>query len=98
MRCKISARLDRRAFLNAFAVGAGLFGASRLFPGRAVADPASAAGGNDPDPSSLQPGQFFWGSDRAPEGPVVIIVSIPEPTRLCLSQRRAHRAFDLLDR
>ena len=78
MRCKISAQLDRRAFLNAFAVGAGLFGACRLFPGRAVADPASAAGSNDPNPSSLEPGQFFWGSDRAPEGPVVIIVSIPE--------------------
>jgi hypothetical protein len=77
MRRKISARLDRRAFLNAFAAGAGLFGASRLFPGKAVANPASAAAGHDPDPSSLQPGQFFWGSDRAPEGQVVIIVSIP---------------------
>jgi len=78
MRCKTSAHLDRRAFLNAFVVGAGLFGACRLFPGRAVADPTSVAASNDPNPSSLEPGQFFWRSDRGPEGPVVIIVSIPE--------------------
>jgi L,D-transpeptidase catalytic domain len=30
------------------------------------------------DPKKLKPGQFVWNPDRAPEGPVVIVVSIPD--------------------
>src|SRR6476646_10239883 len=29
------------------------------------------------DPKKLKPGQFAWNPDRAPEGPVVVVVSIP---------------------
>jgi len=32
----------------------------------------------DDDIASLQPGQFFWHPERAPKGPVAIIVSIPK--------------------
>ena len=66
---------SRRSILGAFAVGAGLLAANRGFAGFALAGPAPA--GDDPDPSSLQPGQFYWHPDRAPDGPVAIIVSIP---------------------
>jgi hypothetical protein len=78
MRRTIFARLDRRAFFNAFALGAGFYAANRLFPGLAVASRASAADAGAPDPSSLQPGQFFWSTEGATEGPVVIIISIPK--------------------
>lgn len=30
------------------------------------------------DPKKLKPGQFIWQPDRAPDGPVVIVVSIPD--------------------
>ena len=30
------------------------------------------------DPKKLKPGQFAWNPDRAPEGPVVVVVSIPD--------------------
>lgn len=30
------------------------------------------------DPKKLKPGQFVWNPDRAPEGPVVVVVSIPD--------------------
>jgi len=78
MRRTIFARLDRRAFFNAFALGASFCAANRLFPGLASANRASAADASAPDPSSLQPGQFFWSTEGAAEGPVVIIVSIPK--------------------
>jgi hypothetical protein len=39
---------------------------------------AQAAPGADPDDASLQPGQFIWHPERAPKGPVAIIVSIPK--------------------
>ncbi len=31
-----------------------------------------------PDLSTLKPGQFLWTPDRAPSGPVVVVVSIPD--------------------
>ena len=31
-----------------------------------------------PDPASLKPGQFTWHPERAPEGPVVVLVSLPQ--------------------
>ena len=30
------------------------------------------------DPKKLKPGEFAWHPERAPDGPVVIIVSIPD--------------------
>jgi hypothetical protein len=30
------------------------------------------------DPKKLKPGQFAWNPDRAPDGPVVVVVSIPD--------------------
>jgi hypothetical protein len=30
------------------------------------------------DPAKLKPGQFIWGAAAAPEGPIVIVVSLPE--------------------
>jgi hypothetical protein len=30
------------------------------------------------DPKKLKPGQFAWNPDRAPEGPLVVVVSIPD--------------------
>ena len=36
----------------------------------------SASSGDDID--ALQPGQFIWHPERAPKGPVAIIVAIPK--------------------
>jgi hypothetical protein len=38
----------------------------------------SAAAPDLPDVTALQPGEFYWHPERSPNGPVVIIVSIPE--------------------
>ena len=34
-----------------------------------------------PDLSTLKPGQFIWTPERAPAGPVVVLVSIPDVIR-----------------
>jgi hypothetical protein len=75
MRVGNGGRHSRRTILQAFAVGAGLLAVNRTLAGAPIPDPAQGAP-DDPDPSSLQPGQFFWHPDRAPDGPVAIIVSI----------------------
>ncbi len=62
--------------LQALLAGVGLVSSGHAALDMALAGPAQAAAG-DPDPSTLQPGEFFWHPERAPEGPVVIIVSIP---------------------
>jgi hypothetical protein len=33
---------------------------------------------DSPDPSKLKPGRFTWQPERSPDGPVVIVVSIPD--------------------
>ena len=75
MRRQIFTRLDRRSLLQVLAASAGVLVTHGLPLRRASAGPAPAAG-DDPDPSKLQPGEFFWHPDRAPAGPVVIIVSM----------------------
>jgi hypothetical protein len=45
----------------------------------ALLSPALTAAPDTPvDPKKLKPGQFIWQPDRAPNGPVVIVVSIPD--------------------
>jgi hypothetical protein len=65
MRRTIFARLDRRAFFNAFALGAGFYAANRLIPGLAVADPASTADAGAPDLHYSSRASFF-GVRRVP--------------------------------
>ena len=40
--------------------------------------PALAVPQDDPDPKKLKPGQFFWHPERSADGPVVIVVSLPD--------------------
>ncbi len=75
MRRQFLARPNRRSVLQALMLGTSALASAGLLRGTASADPAP---GDDPDPSKLQPGEFFWHPDRAPAGPVVIIVSIPK--------------------
>ncbi|MET0868694.1 MAG: L,D-transpeptidase [Pseudorhodoplanes sp.] len=54
----------------------------RLFVAGALAAPMAgllprAIAQDGADPSSLKPGQFVWTPERATEGPVVVLVSIP---------------------
>jgi hypothetical protein len=56
-------------------VGVGLLAGWR---GTASAALAESTPNLDGDLGGLQPGQFIWDPERAPEGPVAIIVSIPK--------------------
>jgi hypothetical protein len=54
----------------------------RLFVAGALAAPMAgllprAIAQENADPASLKPGQFIWTPERGPEGPVVVLVSIP---------------------
>jgi hypothetical protein len=40
--------------------------------------PALAVPQDDPDLKKLKPGQFFWHPQRSSDGPVVIVVSLPD--------------------
>lgn len=62
-------RIDRRAIL----VGGGLFGAAAL-----VATSRSGFAERVREVHALKPGEFTWHPERAPEGAVSIIVSIPD--------------------
>ncbi len=66
-RSDFAARVDRRTVLT------GLAAATFLLAERTVwADESQLV-----DPKTLKPGQFAWHPERAPDGPVIIIVSIP---------------------
>ncbi|MGX1306763.1 hypothetical protein AB7M35_001483 [Amorphus suaedae] len=56
--------IDRRLFLN----GLVIFGAAGL---------GLVSRGHALDIAAMKPGEFFWDLDRAPAGPMVIIVSLP---------------------
>ena len=60
--------IDRRGVLSGLAAGVGLFGLGT----RISADPVYKK------IEDLKPGEFTWHPERSPEGPVAIIVSIPE--------------------
>lgn len=69
------AELSRRSVVNLLALAAGFLAGRRLLVSSALAQGTPTP---DDDIASLQPGQFFWHPERAPEGPVAIIVSIPK--------------------
>ena len=48
----------------------------------------------DTPPGALKPGEFVWAPDVAPEGPIVVVVSLTEQRALRLSQRRPDRVHD----
>ena len=56
----------------------------RLFVTGSLASPLLAAFPNaiaqdqPVDPATLKPGEFQWHPDRSPEGPVIVLVSIPK--------------------
>jgi L,D-transpeptidase catalytic domain len=60
--------IDRRGVLSGLAAGVGLFGLGTGIS----ADPVYKK------IEDLKPGEFTWHPERSPEGPVAIIVSIPE--------------------
>ena len=62
---------DRRFVIKLLAGGTGLLVGGRTFLGAALADDAV----KDVD---LKPGTFIWQPELSPDGPVAIIVSIPE--------------------
>ena len=61
--------LTRRSAISLLGLGMGLC-ISRVL--------AQDSGSSGDDIDSLQPGQFTWHPERAPKGPVAIIVSIPK--------------------
>ena len=58
--------------IRVLATGAGLLTGAPFLVSAALAKPAKK------DKTALKPGQFEWRPDRAPAGPVAIIVSIPK--------------------
>jgi hypothetical protein len=63
----LSSRISRRAFLAAsVAAPLGMRLPSALTQNQLV------------DPATLKPGEFTWNPERSPEGPVVVLVSIPK--------------------
>jgi L,D-transpeptidase catalytic domain len=69
MSGRLSAGLNRRSMIRILVTGAGLL---PFLLSAALAKPAKK------DATRLKPGQFEWRPDRAPAGPVAIIVSIPK--------------------
>jgi hypothetical protein len=63
-------RLTRRSVITLLALGLGFCSVSRTI----AEDPGSTSD----DFQSFQPGQFSWNPERAPKGPVAIIVSVPK--------------------
>ena len=82
-----SSRISRRVFLAASVVAP--FGAKSLF----------ALTQDQPvDPATLKPGEFSWKPERSPEGPVVILVSIPKQWVVIYRNGVQIAASNLLDR
>jgi hypothetical protein len=69
MSGRLSAGLNRRSMIRILVTGAGLL---PFLVSAALAKPAKK------DATRLKPGQFEWRLERAPAGPVAIIVSIPK--------------------
>ena len=75
MNGRLSAGLSRRSMIRVLVTGAGLLTGAPLLVSGALAKPAKK---DSTQPKQLKPGQFEWRPDRAPAGPVAIIVSIPK--------------------
>jgi hypothetical protein len=71
----VSADLSRRSAITLLGVGVGMLAGWR---GAVSAALAGSTPNLDGDLGSLEPGQFIWNPERAPQGPVAIIVSIPK--------------------
>ena len=74
------------------------FVAARVFlrgarPGRAVLGCEESSPVDTP-PGALKPGEFVWAPDVAPEGPIVVVVSLDRAAWIRLSQRCPDRAHD----
>ena len=76
---------SRRSVVTQLLLGAAFLGCASLFPATAVrAARRKGKGGKAPsaapsdDGKTLKPGQFTWHPERAPSGPVAIIVSVPK--------------------
>jgi hypothetical protein len=70
-----SADLSRRSAITLLGASVGLLAIWRRAVSLALAEGTLNLDG---DLGSLEPGQFIWAPERAPEGPVAIIVSIPK--------------------
>jgi hypothetical protein len=75
MKIHAPAGLNRRPVIGLIALDGCYIAAQRYLAVPALAQGATNA---DPDIASLQLGQFIWHPERAPKGPVAIIVSIPK--------------------
>ena len=76
-------RPTRRLFAGTLLGGAGLFALGHTRLGRALADDLVE------EIKNLKPGQYTWHPERSPDGPVAIIVSLPE--QLCFVYRNGIR-------
>jgi hypothetical protein len=73
-----------------------LFVAGSLASPLLTAFPAAIAQDRPIDPTTLKPGEFQWHPDRSPQGPVVILVSLPKQWAVvyrggCVSPRQRAR-------
>ena len=75
MPAPYSADLSRRSAITLLGASVGLLAIWRRAVSLALAERTLNLDG---DLGSLEPGQFIWAPERAPEGPVAIIVSIPK--------------------
>ena len=75
MPAPYSADLSRRSAITLLGASVGLLAIWRRAVSLALAEGTLNLDG---DLGSLEPGQFIWAPERAPEGPVAIIVSIPK--------------------
>jgi L,D-transpeptidase catalytic domain len=79
-------RQSRRSVIALILLGAGVLVGQRYLAGDAFAAKRKRKGGGggagaktlNEDGKALKPGQFIWRPERAPEGPVAIIVSVPK--------------------
>jgi len=74
-RRKIFMKINNRGFVSRrqFVIGTGAFGSLALL-GEGLANQVVK------EIHQLQPGEFTWHPERSPQGPVAIVVSIPEQT------------------
>jgi hypothetical protein len=75
MAGRVAENHSRRSIIALLFSAAGWLGVRLFAPLSAVAENGGAI---DENIDALQPGQFVWHPERSPDGPVVIIVSIPK--------------------
>jgi hypothetical protein len=88
------ANLSRSSVVALLGLGTGLLAGRSLFGSSALAENVP---NSDDDIASLQPRHFFWHPERAPIGPVAIIVSIPKQLLFVYRNRHFDRHLDRLN-